>query len=128
MNRRGGEERLDEFFVAGVGDTADRHWQRLYHGSADGGSGWLLVSTDVLHGTDRAVGIDVSVRRIVGARDDAGLAALCLSLHSDWTPVQIRGEFQKSAKDLGPPGHDPETGYGLVQLPPFTSQRATAGR
>src|SRR5205807_5470553 len=53
----------------------------------------------------------------------AGVAALCLSLHSDWTPVQMRGALQKSAKDLGPPGHDSETGYGLVQLPPLVAQR-----
>ncbi|HJZ56241.1 MAG TPA: S8 family serine peptidase, partial [Gemmataceae bacterium] len=48
----------------------------------------------------------------------AGLAALCLSRHPDWTPARIRDALQAAAHDLGKPGPDPETGYGLVHLPP----------
>jgi hypothetical protein len=47
----------------------------------------------------------------------AGLAALLWSRHADWTALQLREMLQKSARDLGPPGHDVETGYGLVHLP-----------
>ncbi len=47
----------------------------------------------------------------------AALAALCWSRHPDWTAQQVRAALQKAARDLGPPGHDWETGYGMVALP-----------
>jgi hypothetical protein len=47
----------------------------------------------------------------------AGLAALCWSRHPDWTADQVRQGMRESARDLGPKGHDWETGYGLVHLP-----------
>jgi hypothetical protein len=47
----------------------------------------------------------------------AGLAALLWSRNPDWTAKQIRRTLEKSARDLGPVGHDYETGYGLIQLP-----------
>ena len=46
----------------------------------------------------------------------AGLAALCWSRHPDWKPNQVRKTLQESARDLGPPGHDWETGYGQIRL------------
>jgi hypothetical protein len=47
----------------------------------------------------------------------AGLATLLWAQHADWTAHHVRRQLQQSARDLGPPGHDYETGYGLVQLP-----------
>jgi subtilisin family serine protease len=47
----------------------------------------------------------------------AGMAALLWSRHPDWTAAQVRQALRTSAEDLGPPGHDFETGYGLVHLP-----------
>jgi len=47
----------------------------------------------------------------------AGLAALWWSRHPDWTADQVRAAMRDSATDLGPKGHDWETGYGLVHLP-----------
>jgi hypothetical protein len=47
----------------------------------------------------------------------AGLAALLWSRHPDWTAGQVRAALLASARDLGPPGHDWETGYGRVTLP-----------
>jgi subtilisin family serine protease len=47
----------------------------------------------------------------------AALAALCWSRHPEWTPAQVRLTLQRSARDLGPPGHDWETGYGQIALP-----------
>ena len=47
----------------------------------------------------------------------AGLAALLWSSHPDWTPNQIAQALREVALDLGPPGHDCETGYGLIRLP-----------
>ncbi len=47
----------------------------------------------------------------------AGLAALLWSLHPNWTANRIRAALRRSARDLGPPGPDTETGYGLVRLP-----------
>jgi len=51
------------------------------------------------------------------APQGAALAALCLSRHPGWTPNQVRSALRTAAFDLGPPGHDFETGYGLLRLP-----------
>jgi hypothetical protein len=51
------------------------------------------------------------------APQGAALAALCWSRHPDWTADQIRTALRSAAEDLGPPGPDWETGYGLVHLP-----------
>jgi hypothetical protein len=58
----------------------------------------------------------------------AALAALLWSEHPDWTSDQVRTSLQRSALDLGPPGHDFETGYGLVRLPPAPAGSARAAR
>jgi subtilisin family serine protease len=47
----------------------------------------------------------------------AGLAALLWSRHPDWSARQVRQALRDSAHDLGPTGHDYETGYGLIALP-----------
>jgi subtilisin family serine protease len=54
----------------------------------------------------------------------AGLAALCWSRHPDWTAAQVRQALCHAAHDLGPPGPDAETGYGLIHLP---SEAASPG-
>ncbi len=47
----------------------------------------------------------------------AGLAALVLSRHPDWSPAKVRAALRQAAVDIAPPGHDPETGYGRLRLP-----------
>ena len=47
----------------------------------------------------------------------AGLAALVLGRHPDWSPAKVRDALRRAAVDIDPPGHDPETGYGLLRLP-----------
>ena len=47
----------------------------------------------------------------------AGLTALLWSRHPTWTADQVRRTLLNSARDLGPPGYDRETGYGLIRLP-----------
>lgn len=47
----------------------------------------------------------------------AGLAALCWSRHPEWTADQVHTFLRVSAHDLGPAGHDCETGYGLIAMP-----------
>lgn len=47
----------------------------------------------------------------------AAIAALWCSRHPDWTVSQVTRAMRASARDLGPPGHDCETGYGLIHLP-----------
>jgi subtilisin len=51
------------------------------------------------------------------APQGAALAARCWSRHPDWTADQVREALRASAQDLGPPGPDCETGYGLLRLP-----------
>jgi subtilisin family serine protease len=47
----------------------------------------------------------------------AALAALVWSSHPGWTANQVTQALRESAVDLGPRGHDCETGYGLIRLP-----------
>lgn len=47
----------------------------------------------------------------------AALAALCWSRHPDWTPTQVRSALTRWARDIGPVGHDWETGHGMLALP-----------
>jgi subtilisin family serine protease len=47
----------------------------------------------------------------------AGLGALLWSRHPNWTARQVRQALRDAAHDLGPVGHDYETGYGLIALP-----------
>jgi subtilisin family serine protease len=47
----------------------------------------------------------------------AALAALWSSRHPSWSAEQIRTAMRAAALDLGPAGHDFETGYGLIRLP-----------
>jgi subtilisin family serine protease len=51
------------------------------------------------------------------APQGAALAALIWSRHAMWTPDHVRSALRAAAADLGPPGHDFETGYGLLRLP-----------
>ncbi len=57
----------------------------------------------------------------------AGLAALVWSRHPDWSADRVRQVLRTSAEDLGPPGHDFETGYGLVRLPDPAAPLPTNG-
>jgi subtilisin family serine protease len=47
----------------------------------------------------------------------AALAALLFAKHPDWSARQVRKALVAAAEDLGPPGHDCETGFGCVRLP-----------
>lgn len=47
----------------------------------------------------------------------AALAALLWSRHGDWNAGQVSAALKRAARDLGPTGHDFETGYGSVTLP-----------
>jgi hypothetical protein len=47
----------------------------------------------------------------------AGIAAVVWSRHPGWTAGQVRQALRRAALDLGPPGHDCDTGYGLIRLP-----------
>jgi subtilisin family serine protease len=54
----------------------------------------------------------------------AGLAALVWARHPEWTANRVRRTLCDAACDLGPPGHDYETGYGLIRLPAENSADA----
>jgi subtilisin family serine protease len=47
----------------------------------------------------------------------AALAALWWCQHPDWTAEKVKEAMVHSARDLGPKGHDFETGYGMIALP-----------
>lgn len=50
----------------------------------------------------------------------AAMAAVLWSSHPAWKAERVRRTLSESAKDLGEPGHDCETGYGLAALPAGT--------
>jgi subtilisin family serine protease len=47
----------------------------------------------------------------------AGLAALLWARHPSWTAKQVSHELRRASLDLGPMGHDWQTGHGLLRLP-----------
>jgi subtilisin family serine protease len=51
------------------------------------------------------------------APEAAGLAALLWSSRPEASAAQVTRSLKSAALDLGPPGHDHETGYGLIRLP-----------
>ncbi len=51
------------------------------------------------------------------APEAAALAAVVWSHHPDWTPEHVRNVLRSTARDLGQPGFDYETGFGLIHLP-----------
>lgn len=48
----------------------------------------------------------------------AALAAVCWSRHPRWTALQVRTELRRLAHDVGTPGVDAETGFGMIDLEP----------
>jgi len=58
----------------------------------------------------------------------AGLAALSWSRYPEWTAAQLRQALQRWCRDLGDPGHDCETGFGLAILPPLAEERDMSGQ
>lgn len=44
----------------------------------------------------------------------AGIAALVWSRHPEWTAQQVRQHLEKTAVDVGVPGKDNESGFGIV--------------
>ena len=51
------------------------------------------------------------------APQGAAEAALLWSHHPEWNAEQVRTTMRSSVRDLGPPGFDLETGFGLIHLP-----------
>jgi hypothetical protein len=47
----------------------------------------------------------------------AAAAALWGCRHPEWKASQVRETLRQTARDLGPPGHDWETGHGMIALP-----------
>jgi subtilisin family serine protease len=47
----------------------------------------------------------------------AALAALIWARHPQWSAKQVSQELRRASCDLGPMGHDWETGHGLLRMP-----------
>lgn len=56
----------------------------------------------------------------------AAVAALAWSKYPDMTPAQIRNLLRQTAQDIGEPGWDPKTGYGLLRADRALTQPYTA--
>lgn len=53
----------------------------------------------------------------------AGIAALIWSRYPHWNAHQVRQAMRQASRDLGPVGHDHETGHGLITLPGLPEAR-----
>lgn len=52
----------------------------------------------------------------MAAPQAAAAAALVKALHPDWEPYQVRELLRQTAKDIGAPGVDNKSGYGLLRV------------
>jgi subtilisin family serine protease len=57
----------------------------------------------------------------------AGLAALILSQHPEYTPEQVRQVIRRSSADIGAPGFDTDFGYGLISASSAVEEPAPLG-
>ncbi|HEX5268909.1 MAG TPA: S8 family serine peptidase [Gemmataceae bacterium] len=112
-----------EVIAVGAVDHAGRRAAYSACGSADGRTKPDLVAPVPFASAWRA-------RPFAGtsaaAPQAAAVAALMWSRSLDWTADKVRATLRKSAKDLGPPGYDAETGFGLLQLPAAADARSSA--
>jgi subtilisin family serine protease len=102
--------------VIGVSATNFYDHHTKWTGSGDyidvAAPGSLIAST-VWRGAD-ADGRAVSSNTPAAAAHVAGVAALVLSVHPEYSAGQIADAIISSADDLGEPGWDPEFGYGRI--------------
>ncbi|RME48944.1 MAG: hypothetical protein D6791_02035 [Chloroflexi bacterium] len=102
--------------VIGVSATNFYDHHTSWTGSGDhidvAAPGSLIAST-VWRGAD-ADGRAVSSNTPAAAAHVAGLAALVLSVHPEYTAGQLADAILYSADDLGEPGWDPDFGYGRI--------------
>lgn len=73
-----------------------------------GGVGVISASASDSDGYEPVQGTSFSAPLV------AGVCALLLQIHPDWTPRKIAEALRQTATDLGPPGPDNLYGWGLV--------------
>ena len=94
--------------------TATDPQDRLYE-SANRGP-YVAVAApgvDILVATPES-GYDTSTGTSVAAAHVSGIVALMLQRYGSLSPAAVRAALTENARDLGPPGPDPEFGAGLV--------------
>jgi hypothetical protein len=74
-----------------------------------------LVAPWRVYTTALGGGYDYNEGTSMAAPQAAAVAAMLLARHPDWTPAQLRSQLRHTAEDIGPPGWDPATGYGLLR-------------
>ncbi|MBJ6361894.1 S8 family serine peptidase [Paenibacillus sp. GCM10012307] len=70
---------------------------------------WTVYTTALGGGYAQEQGTSMSTPQV------AGVAALVWAKYPDMKPYQIRELLKQTAKNIGPKGWDPQTGYGLLQ-------------
>ena len=95
------------------------------------GTGYAVRDTTVrelrarIGGMPHVVEINVTgtagflLAKTAAAPQAAGLAALYWSRHPKLSATEVRHALCNAARDVLAPGHDPESGYGLMRLPPI---------
>lgn len=91
--------------------------------AADGEPGVDLVAPDgvAIREAEGASGTSFSAPYVAGA------AALLISTNPSLSPKQVETRLENSASDVGRPGTDPATGYGLVNLTAAHDRTRVAG-
>lgn len=71
---------------------------------------WHVYTTAIGGGYKEEEGTSMAAPQVAAA------AALVWAVHPDYKPYQIRALLRQSALDIGKPGFDPASGYGLLQV------------
>jgi hypothetical protein len=99
-----------DVIIVGGTDSADRRWSSSAFGPA---IDLVAPAVDVLT-TARGGGYAPRTGTSFAAPVVAGLAALLRAAEPDLTADEIEDRLRSSAVDLGPPGRDPDFGFGRV--------------
>lgn len=71
---------------------------------------WIVFTTFLGGGYDYKEGTSMAAPQVAGA------AALAWSTRPELKPVELRNLLRQTAQDIGTPGWDPETGYGMLRV------------
>jgi hypothetical protein len=101
--------------VAALTPTFDRTYWSSYDASVDLGA----PGEDILSLDSSVADVTLTPHRFasgtsMAAPVVAGVAALVRELHPEWSADRVADEITATAQDVGIPGRDPESGYGLV--------------
>jgi thermitase len=97
--------------------ATDNNDRRAWFSNANGDVEIAAPGVDVLSTSNASDGAyDALSGTSMATPQVAGVAAIIRTTHPDFTAEQARAKLDASVDDLGPPGRDPQYGFGRVNL------------